>query len=146
MADLPTAVAKVEAKVCGRCQVEVAVSELIQKACGRTICKSCNGLATYLSRLDIPPSMQLQDEEKLDFFRSAQKLRDDSGKISLSKIREEFATMAKVRTLNTKKDKQEGAFLPLSRWAALGHTETELDNIEKYGEREEHPVAWRRII
>ena len=74
------------------------------------------------------------------FFGNAARLRDETGCISLTKVRQELSTLAVTRRSNVAEAGQEGRFLSLSRWKGLGCTDEELERIQAHGQCRQHPV------
>ena len=104
-------------------------------------CKDCHSAACYLQRLSLPQSLQqLSHEQKLDFFKNSGSLKDDKGRIALSKVKECLTKVLRSKYEAEFRDQWQGSFLPLTAWATQGFDTERIERLAGEEDREEHPA------
>ena len=68
-----------ELQTCSKCQQSLPVKLLVHKSKNSYLCKPCNRLSAFVSKLDVPEGfISLSGDQLVDFYRDVKKYTDET--------------------------------------------------------------------
>ena len=105
-----------ELQTCSKCQQSLPVKLLVHKSKNSYLCKPCNRLSAFVSKLDVPEGfISLSGDQLVDFYRDVKKYTEErTGRLVHEKVSTAVVQTLEKTTENSKQSSEGGEFLPLS--------------------------------
>ncbi|CAE7196447.1 unnamed protein product [Symbiodinium sp. CCMP2592] len=127
-----------ELLTCAKCKKPHPASLLLQKSKNSYLCKPCNRLSAFVSKLELPEGFtSLTSEQLVDFYGDVKKYTDErTGRLIHEKVSTAVVQVLEKTTEKSHESSEGGDFLPLSVLVMRGW-DPEL--VKEAGEFLDHP-------